>query len=99
MKTHLFTSDPWHLQVDLAIRQEDAPEGHLLELNDVSEDLLSLMQSQEWITSQYDSQLFLNTVAGPGSNAAVLRLKHQSQEKTLAVDSQSQQMGTIDGVC
>ena len=34
------------------------------------------MQSQEWITSQYDSQLFLNTVAGPGSNAAVLRLKH-----------------------
>ena len=62
--------------VDLATRQEDAPEGHLLELNDVSEDLLSLMQSQEWITSQYDSQLFLNTVAGPGSNAAVLRLKH-----------------------
>ncbi len=62
--------------VDLAIRQEDTPEGHLPESNDVSEDLLSLMQSQEWITSQYDSQLFLNTVAGPGSNAAVLRLKH-----------------------
>ena len=62
--------------VDLATRQEDTPEGHLPESNDVSEDLLSLMQSQEWITSQYDSQLFLNTVAGPGSNAAVLRLKH-----------------------
>ena len=62
--------------VDLATRQEDTPEGHLPKSNDVSEDLLSLMQSQEWITSQYDSQLFLNTVAGPGSNAAVLRLKH-----------------------
>ncbi len=62
--------------VDLATRQEDTPEWHLPESNDVSEDLLSLMQSQEWITSQYDSQLFLNTVAGPGSNAAVLRLKH-----------------------
>ena len=61
---------------DLVTRQEDTPEGHLPESNDVSEDLLSLMQSQEWITSQYDSQLFLNTVAGPGSNAAVLRLKH-----------------------
>jgi len=62
--------------VDLVTRQEDTPEGHLPEPNDVSGDLLSLMQSQEWITSQYDSQLFLNTVAGPGSNAAVLRLKH-----------------------
>ena len=62
--------------VDLVTRQENTPEGHLPESNDVSEDLLSLMQSQEWITSQYDSQLFLNTVAGPGSNAAVLRLKH-----------------------
>ena len=61
---------------DLVTRQEDTPEGHLPESNDVSGDLLSLMQSQEWITSQYDSQLFLNTVAGPGSNAAVLRLKH-----------------------
>ena len=61
---------------DLVTRQEDTPEGHLPEPNDVTGDLLSLMQSQEWITSQYDSQLFLNTVAGPGSNAAVLRLKH-----------------------
>ena len=61
---------------DLSARKEDTPEGNLPESNDVSEDLLSLMQSQEWITSQYDSQLFLNTVAGPGSNAAVLRLKH-----------------------
>jgi len=61
---------------DFSERKEDTPEGHLPDSNDVSEVLLSFMQSQEWITSQYDSQLFLNTVAGPGSNAAVLRLKH-----------------------
>ena len=67
---------PMEPPTNLATRKEDTPEGHLPEANDVSDDLLSLMQSQEWITSQYDSQLFLNTVAGPGSNAAVLRLKH-----------------------
>ena len=29
-----------------------------------------------WVWSQYDHQLFLNTVEGPGGDAAVLRLKH-----------------------
>jgi phosphoribosylformylglycinamidine synthase len=29
-----------------------------------------------WVSRQYDSQLFLNTVEGPGGDAAVLRLKH-----------------------
>jgi len=29
-----------------------------------------------WIWSQYDHQLFLNTVVGPGSDATLLRLKH-----------------------
>ena len=61
---------------DLNARKEDKPEKYLLETNDFSGDLLNLIYSHEWITSQYDSQLFLNTVAGPGSNAAVLRLKH-----------------------
>ena len=56
------------------------------------------MQSQEWITSQYDSQLFLNTVAGPGSNAAVLRLKHPVSGEDTGRGLASQQMGTIDGV-
>jgi len=61
---------------DLDARKEDKPEKYLLETNNVSEDLLNLIYGNEWVTSQYDSQLFLNTVAGPGSNAAVLRLKH-----------------------
>jgi phosphoribosylformylglycinamidine synthase len=42
------------------------PEAHLLEL----------LADTSWIWSQYDHQLFLNTVQGPGSDATVLRLKH-----------------------
>ena len=38
--------------------------------------LLASLMDTTWVSSQYDSQLFLNTVAGPGSDAAVLRLKH-----------------------
>jgi phosphoribosylformylglycinamidine synthase len=35
-----------------------------------------MLADTSWIWSQYDHQLFLNTVAGPGSDATVLRLKH-----------------------
>jgi len=38
--------------------------------------LLDQLMDTTWVSSQYDSQLFLNTVAGPGNDAAVLRLKH-----------------------
>ncbi len=37
-------------------------------------DLLALVRSPRWVYRQYDHQLFLNTVAGPGSDAALLRL-------------------------
>jgi phosphoribosylformylglycinamidine synthase subunit PurL len=37
-------------------------------------DLLSLLRSTRWVSRQYDHQLFLNTVAGPGADAALLRL-------------------------
>ena len=39
-----------------------------------SEDLLNLLVDPAWIYRQYDSQLFLNTVVGPGRDAALLRL-------------------------
>jgi phosphoribosylformylglycinamidine synthase len=39
-------------------------------------EVLDTLMDTAWVSSQYDSQLFLNTVAGPGSDAAVLRLKH-----------------------
>ena len=37
-------------------------------------DLLTLLRSARWVYRQYDHQLFLNTVAGPGADAALLRL-------------------------
>ena len=59
---------------DLAARQADqaAPAAP----PDVSTDLLGLLADPTWVYSQYDHQLFLNTVEGPGGDATVLRLKH-----------------------
>ena len=39
-----------------------------------------------WVWRQYDHQLFLNTVSGPGSDAAVLRLR-DTQSKALALST------------
>lgn len=44
--------------------------------DDPGGDLLSMLADTAWVWSQYDHQLFLNTVEGPGGDAAVLRLKH-----------------------
>ncbi len=41
---------------------------------DGAADLLALLRSDRWVYRQYDHQLFLNTVAGPGADAALLRL-------------------------
>ena len=41
---------------------------------DPEADLLALLRSTRWVYRQYDHQLFLNTVAGPGADAALLRL-------------------------
>jgi phosphoribosylformylglycinamidine synthase II len=43
---------------------------------DLATDLLGMLADSQWVWSQYDHQLFLNTVEGPGGDAAVLRLKH-----------------------
>ncbi|MDQ2648010.1 MAG: phosphoribosylformylglycinamidine synthase subunit PurL [Actinomycetota bacterium] len=43
---------------------------------DPGADLLELLADPTWVFSQYDHQLFLNTVVSPGGDAAVLRLKH-----------------------
>ena len=37
-------------------------------------DLMALLRSPRWVYRQYDHQLFLNTVSGPGADAALLRL-------------------------
>jgi phosphoribosylformylglycinamidine synthase len=41
---------------------------------DIREDLLSMMMDSSWVWRQYDHQLLLNTVVGPGADAALLRL-------------------------
>jgi len=47
---------------------DDEPEGS------ANDDLLNLLMDPTWVYRQYDSQLFLNTVVGPGRDAALLRL-------------------------
>ena len=44
--------------------------------DDAGADLLELLLDPAWVYRQYDHQLFLNTVEGPGGDATVLRLKH-----------------------
>jgi phosphoribosylformylglycinamidine synthase len=44
--------------------------------SDPGTDLVGMLADTRWVWSQYDHQLFLNTVEGPGGDAAVLRLKH-----------------------
>ena len=39
-----------------------------------SDDLLDMLVDPAWVHRQYDSMLFLNTVVGPGRDAALLRL-------------------------
>ena len=41
---------------------------------DITTDVLDLLIDPAWVYRQYDSQLFLNTVVGPGRDAALLRL-------------------------
>ncbi len=43
---------------------------------DAGKELLDMLADTSWVSSQYDHQLFLNTVEGPAGDAAVLRLKH-----------------------
>ncbi len=42
---------------------------------DAGPDVLAMLADTAWVWTQYDHQLFLNTVEGPGGDAALLRLK------------------------
>ena len=72
---------------DRPIKKPEIPKGISGdELNspvDIASELLNLLFDPTWVYQQYDHQLFLNTVVGPGDDAAVLRLKHpRSGEET-----------------
>jgi phosphoribosylformylglycinamidine synthase len=57
------------------------------------ERLLGMLADTSWVWSQYDHQLFLNTVVGPGGDATVLRLKHP----TTGIDTGRALALTTDG--
>ncbi len=60
---------------DLEARRADSPAA-LAPPVDCGADLVAMLAEVSWVSSQYDHQLFLNPVEGPGGDAAVLRLKH-----------------------
>ncbi len=58
---------------DLELRRADDPAA-LAPPADCGAEVLTMLADASWVWRQYDHQLFLNTVAGPGGDAAVLRL-------------------------
>ena len=83
---------------DLAARQSDDPRVVLTSKfpdgTDLSNELLALLATptladKTWVSRQYDHQLFLNTVAGPGSDAAVLRLKNTTKALAVSTDGKA----------
>ena len=64
---------PLAAPADLAARRADDP-GDEPPRDDGGADLLALLCDPSWVWRQYDHQLFLNTVVGPGGDAALLRL-------------------------
>ncbi len=58
---------------DLEQRRADDPAA-LAAPADCGADIVAMLGDTSWVWRQYDHQLFLNTVAGPGGDAAVLRL-------------------------
>jgi phosphoribosylformylglycinamidine synthase II len=64
-------SEPSDLRESRADSADDLPGPESVE-----SDLLAMLMDTSWVFSQYDHQLFLNTVVAPGGDAAVLKLKH-----------------------
>jgi phosphoribosylformylglycinamidine synthase len=61
---------------------------------DLGGELLALLGTptiaeKAWVWHQYDHQLFLNTVVGPGSDATVLRLQGTSRALALSTDGKA----------
>jgi phosphoribosylformylglycinamidine synthase subunit PurL len=73
---------------------------HRLNLNDIpiarnhNETLLTLLASPNichkgWVFEQYDSMIRTSTVVGPGSDAAVLRIRHTNKALAMTTDCNS----------
>jgi phosphoribosylformylglycinamidine synthase len=62
--------------------------------SDLGPELLGLLSlpnigDSSWVWRQYDHQLFLNTVSGPGCDAAVLRLRETGKALALSTDGKA----------
>ncbi len=64
---------PGRPPTDLATWRADDPTGSE-PCGDCGTDVRAMLSDPSWIYRQYDHQLFLNTVTGPGGDAALLRL-------------------------
>ena len=83
---------------DLDAHQADDPAPALRERfgagTDLAAELLTLLATpsiaeKRWVWSQYDHQLFLNTVVAPGADAAVLRVKGTTKALALSTDGKA----------
>ena len=73
---------PQRPPADLAVRRRVDPAAHRVAESspagtpsDCAADLLGMLADARWVYRQYDHQLFLNTVVGPGHDATLLRLR------------------------
>jgi phosphoribosylformylglycinamidine synthase len=89
---------PRAVPADLDARQADDPAPALRERfgpgTDLSGELVALLATptiaeKRWVWSQYDHQLFLNTVVAPGADAAVLRVKGTTKAVALSTDGKA----------
>ncbi len=89
---------PRTVPAGLDARQADDPAPLLRERfgagTDISAELLALLATptiaeKRWVWSQYDHQLFLNTVVAPGADAAVLRVKGTTKALALSTDGKA----------
>ena len=65
---------PLAAPADLAAAPAGRPQRRRRPPATAAADLLALLADPSWVYRQYDHQLFLNTVEGPGGDAALLRL-------------------------
>ena len=66
-------------------------EGPKFASHDLQADLLSLVGSgdlcsKRWIWQQYDYSVRTNTIAGPGGDAAIVRIKEAGQSVAMSLD-------------
>lgn len=68
---------PMRPPADLALRRsvDPAADPAADSSSDCAADLLAMLADPSWVYRQYDHQLFLNTVVGPGRDATLLRLR------------------------